>query len=43
MVSQDIILFDDTVRANIAYAKLDASEEQIKKACDFASASEVFE
>ena len=31
MVSQDIILFDDTVRANIAYAKLDASEKQIKK------------
>ena len=43
MVSQDIILFDDTVRANIAYAKLDASEEQIKKACDFASASEFIE
>ena len=43
MVSQDIILFDDTVRANIAYAKLDASEEQIKKACDFASATEFIE
>jgi len=43
MVSQDIILFDDTVRANIAYAKLDASEDQIKKACDFASASEFIE
>ena len=40
MVSQDIILFDDTVRANIAYAKLDASEEEIKKACDFAAASD---
>ena len=38
MVSQDIILFDDTVRANIAYAKLNASEEQIKKACEFAAA-----
>ena len=38
MVSQDIILFDDTVRANIAYAKLDASEEEIKKSCDFAAA-----
>jgi len=43
MVSQDIILFDDTVRANIAYAKLDASEEQIKKACDFAAASDFIE
>tara|TARA_B110000438_G_scaffold291638_1_gene328857 strand:- start:291 stop:1853 length:1563 start_codon:yes stop_codon:yes gene_type:complete len=40
MVSQDIILFDDTVRANIAYAKHDASEEEISRACDFAAASE---
>ena len=40
MVSQDIILFDDTVRANIAYAKLNASEDEIKKACDFAAASD---
>ena len=43
MVSQDIILFDDTVRANIAYAKLDAPEELIKKACDFAAASDFIE
>ena len=43
MVTQDIMLFDDTVRANIAYAKLDASDEQIKKACDFAAASEFIE
>ncbi len=40
MVSQDIILFDDTVRANIAYANMVATEEQIKKACDFAAATE---
>jgi len=40
MVSQDIILFDDTIRANIAYAKLNASEDEIKKACDFAAASD---
>jgi subfamily B ATP-binding cassette protein MsbA len=39
LVSQDIILFDDTVRANVAYANLDASEEQIKKACEFAAAA----
>jgi len=38
LVSQDIILFDDTVRANIAYANLSASEEEIKKACEFAAA-----
>ena len=43
MVSQDIILFDDTVRANIAYANLNASEDQIKKACDFAAASDFIE
>ena len=40
MVSQDIILFDDTVRANIAYAKLNASDQEIQKACDFAAASD---
>jgi len=40
LVSQDIILFDDTVRANIAYAKLNASEEEIEKACNFAAASD---
>ena len=38
LVSQDIILFDDTVRANIAYANLNASDEQIKQACSFAAA-----
>ena len=43
MVSQDIILFDDTVRANIAYANMSASEEQIRKACDFAAATEFIE
>tara|TARA_B100001123_G_scaffold332946_1_gene375731 strand:- start:1276 stop:3021 length:1746 start_codon:yes stop_codon:yes gene_type:complete len=43
MVSQDIILFDDTVRANIAYANLKATQEEIKKACDFAAASEFIE
>jgi len=43
MVSQDIILFDDTIHANIAYANLNASEEEIKKACDFAAASDFIE
>jgi len=43
LVSQDIILFDDTVRANIAYANLNASDEQIKKACDFAAAADFIE
>ena len=43
MVSQDIMLFDDTIRANVAYADLNASEEQIKKACNFAAASDFIE
>ncbi len=43
LVSQDIILFDDTVRANIAYANLQATEDQIKKACEFAAADEFIE
>ena len=40
LVSQDIILFDDTVRNNIAYANANASEEEIVKACQFAAADE---
>ena len=43
LVSQDIILFDDTIKANISYAKLDASDEEIKKACDFAAATDFIE
>ena len=43
MVSQDVILFDDTIRANIAYANLEASDDEIKKACDFAAANEFIE
>ena len=43
LVSQDIILFDDTVKANIAYANLNASDDQIKKACDFAAAADFIE
>ena len=40
MVSQDIILFDDTVRNNIAYAKNSTTLEDIKKACKYAAADE---
>ena len=43
MVSQDVVLFDDTIRANVAYANMNASEEQIKRACNFAAASEFIE
>ena len=40
LVSQDVILFDDTVKNNIAYAKHNASEEEIIRACKFAAADE---
>ena len=40
MVSQDVILFDDTVKSNITYAKENASEQEIIKACEFAAADE---
>ena len=43
LVSQDIILFDDTVRSNIAYANTSASEDEIKKACEFAAANDFIE
>ena len=41
LVSQDVILFDDSVKKNIAYAKPEASEKDIVEACKFA-ASDVF-
>ena len=40
MVSQDVILFDDTIKNNIAYAKENATQEEIEKACKFAAADE---
>ena len=40
MVSQDVILFDDTVKNNISYAKSHASHEEIVKACKYAAADE---
>ena len=43
LVSQDVILFDDTIKNNIAYAKVDASEEEINTACKFAAADEFIE
>jgi subfamily B ATP-binding cassette protein MsbA len=38
LVSQDVILFDDTVRNNIAYANSQASQRDIEKACKYAAA-----
>ncbi len=40
LVSQDIILFDDTIRNNIAYAKSSATQDEIVEACKFAAADE---
>jgi len=38
LVSQEISLFDDTIRANIAYGKPDAAEEEIEAAARAAAA-----
>ncbi len=40
LVSQEIVLFNDTVRANIAYGRLDASEAEIIAAAQKAHAHE---
>ncbi|MDA0239112.1 MAG: ABC transporter transmembrane domain-containing protein [Proteobacteria bacterium] len=38
LVSQEITMFDDTVRANIAYGRMDATEEEIVAAAKAAAA-----
>ena len=43
LVSQDVILFDDTVKNNIAYAKPSATEDEIIQACKFAAADTFIE
>ena len=43
LVSQDVILFDGTVKNNVAYAYPDASDEEITEACKFAAANEFIE
>ncbi|PPR10079.1 MAG: Lipid A export ATP-binding/permease protein MsbA [Alphaproteobacteria bacterium MarineAlpha11_Bin1] len=40
LVSQEILLFDDTIRANIAYGKPDATDEEIVRAASDAGAAE---
>ena len=40
LVSQDIVLFDDTVGNNIAYANPHATQKDIEIACKFAAADE---
>ena len=39
-MSQDVILFDDTVRSNILYANPNATDDQIYDACKLAAAEE---
>ena len=43
LVSQDVILFDDTIRNNISYANIMASDLEIKEACKSAAALEFIE
>tara|TARA_Y100000590_G_scaffold63548_1_gene68194 strand:+ start:1173 stop:2909 length:1737 start_codon:yes stop_codon:yes gene_type:complete len=40
MVSQDTTLFDDTIKNNIAYAKIDANDEEIKEAAELSFCTE---
>jgi subfamily B ATP-binding cassette protein MsbA len=40
MVSQDTVLFDDTVENNIKFAKIDTTEEELVKACKLAVADD---
>ena len=43
LVSQDTTLFDDTIRNNIAYANLNATQEEIEEAAENSYASEFIE
>ncbi len=43
LVSQETTLFDDSIKNNIAYANLDASENEIKEAAKFSFADEFIE
>jgi len=43
IVSQDVILFDDTIRSNILYGNASASNDEIVNACKFAAAQEFVE
>ena len=40
LVSQDTTLFDDTIKNNISYANLDASQKEIEEAAKYSFADE---
>jgi subfamily B ATP-binding cassette protein MsbA len=40
LVSQDVVLFDDTIKANILYGNSQATDKEINDACEFAAAKE---
>lgn len=40
MVDQDVFLFDDTIRNNIRYARPEASDDEIERACQEANCDE---
>ena len=43
LVSQDVILFDDTIKSNILYGNASASYDEIINACKFAAAQDFIE
>ena len=43
LVSQDVTLFDDTIKNNILYANLESTEEEIKKVAELSFSSEFIE
>ena len=43
LVSQDVILFDDTIKSNILYGNTSASDNEIIQACKFAAAHDFIE
>jgi subfamily B ATP-binding cassette protein MsbA len=43
LVSQDVILFDDTIKSNILYGNVFATDNEIKQACKFAAAEDFVE
>ena len=43
LVSQDVILFDDTIKNNISYANPEASDDELEEACKNSAAIEFIE